>query len=69
MSPRNFEKISKLPKPIYDQRVVEAPNLWYAFTAVTGIDKIFSYTPDEINTNPVKDSENGTDQPEINYYF
>lgn len=59
MSPRNYEKISKLPKPIYDQRVLNAPNLWYAFTVVTGIDKLFSYTADPITINPAKDSKNG----------
>ena len=59
MSPRNFEKISKLPVVKYDQRVTGAPNLWYAFTSVTGIAKLFSYTPKEINVNPVKDSHSG----------
>jgi hypothetical protein len=70
MSPRNFDKINKtpLPKETLDQ-LKPGMNLWYAFTAVTGIDKIFSYTPDEINTNPVKDSQSGTDQSDINYYF
>ena len=60
MSPRNFDKISKLPKPIYDQKVLKAPNLWYAFTAITGIDRLFSYTVEEITINPVKDSQSGT---------
>lgn len=60
MSPRNFEKISKLPIPKYDQEVLQAPNLWYAFTTVTGIAKLFSYTPQQITINPVKDSKNGS---------
>jgi hypothetical protein len=62
MSPRNFDKLSKLPTVKYDQKVLEAPNLWYAFTTVTGISnisKLFTYTPKEISINPVKDSFNG----------
>lgn len=62
MSPRNFEKVSKLPKPIYDDRVLHAPNFWYAFTAVTGIDKLFSYTASMVPNNPVKDGEARVDQ-------
>lgn len=42
----------------------EQPNLWYAFFAITGLDKsitkLFSYTPEQININPVKDSKNGS---------
>lgn len=50
MSPRNFDKVSKLPNIVYDQKVLDAPNLWYAFTVITGIDKLFSYTAfDETN--------------------
>ena len=55
MSPRNFEKVSRT-KITLDDKVLHAPNLWYAFTAITGIDKLFSYTPKEINNNPAKDS-------------
>ena len=66
MSPRNFYKISKLPKPILDQRVEDAPNLWYAFTIVTGIDKLFSYTADEISSKTNNDGK--AILPPISYY-
>lgn len=63
MSPRHFSKL--LNNPVYNKdlqdKVDQAPNLWYAFTAVTGIAKLFSYTPEVINNNPVKDSQSGTD--------
>lgn len=56
MSPRNFEKVSKLPSITLEEKVLNAPNLWYAFTAITGIDKIFSHTADEM-TNKTINSE------------
>ncbi len=50
--------------PVYNKElnkiIADQPNLWYAFTAVTGISKLFSYTPPGINNNPVKDSQSGT---------
>jgi hypothetical protein len=63
MSPRHFSKL--LNNPAYNKdlnKIIEGqPNLWYAFTAVTGIAKLFSYTPEVINNNPVKDSQSGTE--------
>lgn len=55
MSPRNFEKVSKLPinKDIY--KLDQGHTLWFAFTSITGIAKLFSYTPDAITNHPVKD--------------
>jgi hypothetical protein len=54
-----------MENPIYNKEVnrivANQPNLWYAFTAVTGISKLFSYTPKEIVNNPVKDSQSGTE--------
>lgn len=64
MSPRNFEKINKLPisKEVID-KIQPGMNAWYMFFAITGIDKtitkLFSYTPQQIKTNPVKDSQSG----------
>lgn len=53
MSPRHFSKL--LANPIYskelEKTISDAPNLWYAFTAVTGLDniaKLFTYIPKEI---------------------
>ena len=61
MSPRNFDKVHKLPinKEVIE-KVADQPNLWYAFTAITGIAKLFSYTPEVIINNPVKDSQSGS---------
>jgi hypothetical protein len=62
MSPRHFSKL--MENPVYNKEVnkiiADQPNLWYAFTAITGIAKLFSYTPPGININPVKDSQSGT---------
>ena len=64
MSPRHFSKL--MNNPVYNKEVnkiiANQPNLWYAFTAVTGIAKLFSYTPEIIKDNPVKDSQSGTDK-------
>ena len=57
MSPRHFTKANALPinKDVL-KVVADQPNLWYAFTAITGIAKLFSYTPEQIknNTNNVR---------------
>ena len=66
MSPRHFSKAMRSPlykDPIADQ-IQPGMNLWFAFTAITSIDKavtkLFVFTPKEINNNPVKDSQSGT---------
>ena len=61
MSPRNFDKVSKLPMNKDVIRSVQGhTSLWFAFTSITGIAKLFSYTPEVIINNPVKDSQSGT---------
>jgi hypothetical protein len=56
MSPRHFANANNLPinKDVVKQ-VEGHRSLWFAFTTITGIAKLFSYTPDIINTHPVKD--------------
>lgn len=45
MTPRRyFTAFSKMDVPI-DDNVNYGTNLWFAFTAVSGIAKLFSYTP------------------------
>lgn len=61
MSPRNFEKIANNPIKL-DDRVLNAPNFWYAFTAITGIDRLFSYTPAEITDKTAKHGEARVDE-------
>ena len=60
MSPRHFSKL--LNNPVYNKEVnkiiADQPNLWYAFTAVTGIAKLFSYTPPVIINKLVNDKNN-----------
>ena len=61
MSPRHFSNANKNPiNKDVSKAVANQPNLWYAFTALTGIAKLFSYTPEAITNNPVKDSQSGT---------
>jgi hypothetical protein len=31
--------------PDYDENLNLGPNMWFAFTAITGISKLFTYTP------------------------
>jgi hypothetical protein len=60
MSPRHFSKA--ITNPVYNKEVnkiiADQPNLWYAFTAVTGIAKLFSYTPPVIINKLVNDKNN-----------
>lgn len=65
MSPRHFSKAmrSRSYKNPIDDQIQPGMNLWFAFTAITSIDKavtkLFVFTPKEINNNPVKDSQSG----------
>jgi hypothetical protein len=45
MSPRRyFQAFSNMPIPDYGKDL--GPTLWFAFTAISGISKLFTYTPD-----------------------
>jgi hypothetical protein len=47
MSPRRyFSHFSNMPIPDYDKNLNLGPNMWFAFTAISGISKLFTYTPD-----------------------
>ena len=60
MSPRHFSKL--MENHVYNKEVAkivaDQPNLWYAFTAITGIAKLFSYTPPVIVNKLVNDKNN-----------
>jgi hypothetical protein len=44
MSPRRyFQAFSNMPIPDYGKDL--GPTLWFAFTAITGISSLFTYTP------------------------
>jgi hypothetical protein len=44
MSPRRyFQAFSNMPIPDYDKDL--GPTLWFAFTAISGISSLFTYTP------------------------
>lgn len=66
MSPRHFAKA--MANPAYNREINKlvkpGMNLWYAFFAISGIDKtitkLFVFTPEEMLTNPVKDSQSGS---------
>jgi hypothetical protein len=60
MSPRHFTNVRYTPINKEVAKTVEGhTSLWFAFTAITGIAKLFSYTPEIISNNPVKDSQSG----------
>lgn len=68
MSPRHFSKLSAIPvysKEIQD-KVDASPNLWYAFTAITGIDKAFSHTALQ-KSNKI-DTDDAVILPPASYY-
>lgn len=47
MTPRRyFSAFSNMPMPDYDKNLNLGPNMWFAFTAISGISKLFTYTPD-----------------------
>ena len=58
---RHFSDAEKMPPIEIDDHVADAPNLWYAFTAITGIEKmakLFMYIPEELTKKDIKpDSE------------
>lgn len=56
MTPRHFADMSKNPIK-YDEEIKDTPNLWYAFTAITGIEKmakLFMYIPEELSQKDIK---------------
>lgn len=60
MSPRHFTNANKLPMNKDVVKSIEGhTSLWFAFTSITGIARLFSYTPDIINNHPVKDLAKG----------
>lgn len=59
MSPRHFANKDKQPSIKLDPNVNYGPNMWYAFTAITGLSKLFTYTPKEISDKTNKDNANG----------
>lgn len=65
MSPRNFEKIRNSPIN-YSDKIKPGMNLWYAFFAISGLDKsitkLFSFTPDYMQDNTAKHGEARVDQ-------
>lgn len=79
MSPRHFARMmeSKAYRDSLDEEILDrvqpGMNGWFAFFAITGLDKtitkLFVFTPKEMLNNPAKDSQSGTDQPKINYHF
>jgi hypothetical protein len=56
MTPRHFADMNKNPIN-YDREIKDTPNLWYAFTAITGIEKmakLFMYIPEELSQKDIK---------------
>jgi hypothetical protein len=60
MSPRRyFQVFSNMPIPDYDKDL--GTTLWSAFTAISGFDKLFRFTPPTI-TNGLDNDKASTDQ-------
>ncbi len=77
MSPRRyFFHFSNMPIPDHMKDLNLGPNLWFAFTAITGISRLFTYTPPILDQaaraagdqdNPVISSKSGIeDSPDNN---
>jgi hypothetical protein len=68
MSPGRHHFAEMMKDPDYESPFQPGMNIWYGFFSLTGLDKaitkMFVFTPKDeiINTNPVKDSQSGTDQ-------
>jgi hypothetical protein len=67
MSPGRHHFAEMKNHPIDESLFQPGMNLWFGFFSITGLDKaitkMFVFTPkiDSINTNPVKDSQSGTE--------
>jgi hypothetical protein len=47
MTPRRyFSQFSNMPIPDHLKHLNLGPNMWFAFTAISGISRLFTYTPD-----------------------
>lgn len=62
MSPRHFSRAISHPVIKADPNVDYGPNLWYAFTRITGIANLFVYTPKPITDNIAKHGEARVDE-------
>lgn len=46
MTPRRyFSAFSNMPVPDHLKNLDLGPNMWFAFTAISGISRLFTYTP------------------------
>jgi hypothetical protein len=62
MSPRRyFQAFSNMPMPDYGKDVNLGPNLWFAFTAISGISRLFTYTPDFLREQDQAGNSQGTE--------
>lgn len=59
MSPRHFANTHKYVLPKDVARKDLGPNLWFAFTRVTGIADLFVFTPKELSNKIDKDYAKG----------
>lgn len=62
MSPRHFSRAISHPVIKMKPDVDYGPNLWYAFTRITGIANLFVYTPKEITNHTAKHGEARVDK-------
>ena len=66
MSPRNYHFQVSYPKAAAQQHqdnIDLSRAIWYAFTKYTGITKLFSFTPDSFQAEPVAKGQGITNNP------
>jgi hypothetical protein len=79
MSPRRyFSQFNNMPVPDHLKDLNLGPNMWFAFTAISGLSRLFTYTPDFLeadkaaqaagdNDKTITDSKSGIeDSPDNN---
>ncbi len=50
-----------MPIPDHLKHLNLGPNMWFAFTAITGISKLFTYTPDFLREQDQAANSQGTE--------
>jgi hypothetical protein len=62
MTPRRyFSQFSNMPIPDHIKDLNLGPNLWFAFTAISGISNLFTYTPPKTEGGQAAAESEGTE--------
>lgn len=71
MTPRRyFSQFSNMPIPDHLKDLDLGPNMWFAFTAISGLSSLFTYTPPKLQqaqeAAKAAESEGTEDTPDNN---